>query len=226
MIRNARRGLGAAGRDTAGRARRVIERLEILVERVALIAHQTHQRVVRHVTPPGATRVVSLHDPDARPIRKGRLGRPVEFGYKLHLVDNADGIVVDYNVEIGNPADSLQLVPAIERIHTLTGRVPRAVTADKGYGQGSVERELRELGMQQVCIPRQGRPGAARRDIEASRAFQRMIRWRTGAEARISLLKRSYGCRRTHMDTITGARTWTGHGTFAHNLVKVAQLTR
>ncbi len=32
--------------------------------------------------PDGATRVVSLHDTDARPIRKGRLGKPVEFGYK------------------------------------------------------------------------------------------------------------------------------------------------
>jgi IS5 family transposase len=32
--------------------------------------------------PDGATRLVSLHDPDARPIRKGRIGRPVEFGYK------------------------------------------------------------------------------------------------------------------------------------------------
>lgn len=27
-----------------------------------------------------ATRRVSLHDPDARPISKGRLGKPVEFG--------------------------------------------------------------------------------------------------------------------------------------------------
>jgi IS5 family transposase len=25
---------------------------------------------------------VSLHDKDARPIAKGRLGKPVEFGYK------------------------------------------------------------------------------------------------------------------------------------------------
>ena len=32
--------------------------------------------------PDGATRLVSLHDPDARPIRKGRIDRPVEFGYK------------------------------------------------------------------------------------------------------------------------------------------------
>ena len=41
-----------------------------------------------------ATRLVSLHDPDARPIAKGGLGKPVEFGYKAQVMDNEDGVVV------------------------------------------------------------------------------------------------------------------------------------
>jgi IS5 family transposase len=61
--------------------------------------------------PDGASRLVSLHDPDARPIRKGRLGRPVEFGYKAQVVDNADGIVLDHQVMVGNPSDAPLLVP-------------------------------------------------------------------------------------------------------------------
>ena len=52
--------------------------------------------------PDGATRQVSLHDPDARPIAKGRLGKPVEFGKKAQVCDNADGIVLDGElVELG-----------------------------------------------------------------------------------------------------------------------------
>ena len=58
-------------------------------------------------------------------------------------------------------------------------------------------------------IPRKGRPGANRRQLEASRPFQRIVRWRTGAEGRISCIKRDFGCRRTRMDSLTGAR---GHG--------------
>lgn len=41
----------------------------------------------------------------ARPIAKGRLGRPVEFGYKGQVLDNDDGVVLDHNVEEGNPPD-------------------------------------------------------------------------------------------------------------------------
>ena len=53
------------------------------------------------IMPDGATRVVSLHDIQARPIAKGRLGKPVEFGYKAQFVDNDDGIVLDHTVEFG-----------------------------------------------------------------------------------------------------------------------------
>ena len=74
--------------------------------------------------PDGAKRRVSLHDPDARPIAKGRVSKPVEFGHKAQVVDNGDGIVLDHTVEAGNPDDAPQLAPAIERVIGRTGRKP------------------------------------------------------------------------------------------------------
>ena len=226
VVRNARRKLRSLGPRATGQARATVDRLEQLADRVRRIAEQTRQRAVDGETPDGATRVVSLHDPDARPIRKGRLGRPVEFGYKGQVVDNADGVILDWSLQPGNPPDAAQLVPAIERIRRRTGKVPRAVTADRGYGEAGVDAQLSALGVNKVVIPRKGRPGAARRAVESSRPFRRMVRWRTGAEGRISCMKRDFGCRRTRMDLLAGARTWTGHGVFAHNLGKIAALLR
>jgi len=225
VVRNARRTLARRRSRATGRQRAVIEQLATLAERVGHIAEQTRQRVVDGVTPSGATRIVSLHDPDARPIRKGRLGKPVEFGYKAQLVDNDDGIIVDHNVEAGNPPDAPMLTPAIERIRARTGRTPRAVTADRGYGEAAVEDALRAAGVRYVALPRKGRPSAARRQIEHRRAFRRMVRWRTGCEGRISCAKRDFGLARTRIDGLAGARTWIGHGIFNHNLVKIAALT-
>ena len=202
----------------------MFEDLATLVDRVERVADQTYQRVVDGVTPPGATRIVSLHDPDARPITKGRLGRPVEFGYKAQLVDNDDGIIVDHNVETGNPPDAPMLLPAIERIRARTGRTPRAVTADRGYGEAAIEDDLHAAGVRYVVLPRKGRPNAARREIEHRRAFRRMVRWRTGREGRISCAKRDFGLARTRIDGLTGARTCVGHGIFNHNLVKISAL--
>ncbi|WP_459758580.1 transposase, partial [Mycobacterium riyadhense] len=97
----------AAGRRR-GRLVRAVNDLAKLLEATRQIVAQTQQRVAGHI-PDGASRRVSLHDGDARPIAKGRLGRPVEFGHKAQIVDNDDGIVLDHRVEQGNPPDAPQL---------------------------------------------------------------------------------------------------------------------
>ena len=206
-----------------GRLARAVNDLADLLEATAKIVGQARQRIAG-VTPDGASRVVSLHDRDARPIAKGRLGKPVEFGYKAQVVDNDDGIVVDHAVHVGN-ADAPQLAPAIDRVTARTGRAPRTVTADRGYGEAAVEHDLSDLGVRTVVIPRKGRPGAARQKVEKRPAFRRTIKWRTGCEGRISTLKRGYGWDRTRLDSLEGAKTWTGQGIFTHNLIKIAALT-
>jgi IS5 family transposase len=107
LLSNARRALrraqakakalaAAGGRDAAagrrrGRLRRAVDDLTALLEATRQVAAQTRQRVAG-ITPSGATRRVSLHEGDARPIAKGRRGKPVEFGYKAQVIDNDDGV--------------------------------------------------------------------------------------------------------------------------------------
>lgn len=224
VIRNGKRAARRAGGRRKGQLRRALDDLATIVERAGRVVAQTRSRL-GGVMPDSATRLVSLHDPDARPIRKGRLGIPVEFGYKAQIVDNEDGVVLDHNIEIGNPADAPQLAPAIERIKRRAGRAPRAVTADRGYGEAKVEDDLRDLGVRDIAIPRKSKPGATRREFEHRRAFREKVKWRTGSEGRINHVKRSYGWNRTHLTGIHGARIWCGHGVFAHNLVKISALS-
>ncbi|TVS86972.1 ISNCY family transposase [Mycobacterium helveticum] len=212
----------AAGRRR-GRLVRAVNDLAKLVAATRQIVAQTRQRVSGQ-TPDGATRRVSLHDGDARPIAKGRLGRPVEFGYKAQVTDNDDGIVLDHTIEAGNPPDAPQLAPAVARVTKRTGRTPATVTADRGYGEKRVEDALHDLGVRTVVIPRKGKPGQARQAKEHRPAFRRTIKWRTGCEGRISTLKRGYGWDRTRIDNTEGARIWAGHGILTHNLVKISAL--
>jgi IS5 family transposase len=102
--------------------------------------------------------------------------------------------------------------------------VPHAVTADCGYGRTAVERDLHELGVQTVAIPRQGTTSPARKTVEHSRGFRRLVKWRTGCEGRISYLTRGYGWDRTLLDGRNGAVIWCGHGVPARNLVKISAL--
>ena len=90
--------------------RRMLDDLAVLVERTNQVIDQARTRVGGG-QPHGAIRLVSLHEPDARPIRKGRLGKPVEFGYRAQVIENPDGIILDHSVHIGNPSDTDLLRP-------------------------------------------------------------------------------------------------------------------
>ena len=223
VLTGARRALARGRTQPTGRLRRLVEELQTTIGRTQRVLDQAHTRLGGGM-PDGASRLVSLHDPDARPIRKGRLGRPVEFGYKAQVLDNPDGIVLDHQVMIGNPPDAPLLAPAIGRVIARIGKVPRAVTADRGYGEARVDQELADLGVARVAIPRRGRTGPVRQAVERRRGFRRLVKWRTGCEGRISCLKHRFGWDRTRLDGIHGARIWCGHGVFAHNLVKIGGL--
>ena len=170
------------------------------------------------------TRRVSLHDSDARPIRKGSLAKPTQFGYTGQVTDNRDGIVLDYEIQPGMPADSPRLAPAIERIITATGVVPDAVTADRGYGQSSVDTELEALGVDMVAVLRKGKVSARRHAIETSPTFVELVKWRTGSEGRIATLKRQHGWNRTGLAGLERTQVWCGWGVLSHNLTKIAAL--
>ena len=159
---NARRALRRAGAGASGKA--TAARLELERTITVLDADRgPDPHPPRRRGPQTARRGSSRSmTPTPAPSPKDRLGKPVEFGFKAQVTDNVDGIVLDHHVEMGNPPDAPMLGAAIGRIKKRFSKVPRAATADRGYGEAKVEAELHGLGVTHVAIPRKGRPGAQR----------------------------------------------------------------
>ena len=206
------------------RLRRMIADLGHVLDALGQIIAQTRLRLSGE-TPPAKTRRVSLVDGDARPIRKGSLATPTQFGYTAQVTDNRQGIVIDYEIEAGVPPDAPRLAPAIERAITAVGIVPDAVTADRGYGQSSVDQELDALGIDLIAILRKGTTSQKRQAIEQADNFVELVKWRTGSEGRIAALKRQHGWDRARIRGLVGARIWCGRGVLCHNATKIAALT-
>jgi transposase, IS5 family len=214
---NARRAL--ARRPGDGRLGRLVGDLAETIAATQRLLAQTDQRLAGNRVIPD--RLVSLADPDARPIRKGKPGRPTEFGYTLLVAEDERGFIADHRVEQGNPPDAPQLVPAVERVIAVTGRPPGTVVGDRGFGTAANDQAMEALGVKRVGLQRNGRPGTARLGLERTRRFRRLRNWRVGVEARISQLKRGFGLRRTRLRRLGGACTWVGLGIFAYNLQRM-----
>ena len=188
--------------------------LEEMADRCEKVARQIRQRVKGE---PIKDRIVSLFDPDARPIRKGKLGKPNEFGFVSQLAEvtehtkrGARGLILPAAAtEIGNPGEDTLLPKTIAELERLGIRV-QEVALDGGFNVGPTTSALEDLAPKNVFIAGRQQPGS-------KRTQRRMRRYRTGAEGRISHLKRRYGLDRSRLKGDEGRQIWTEWAILAYN---------
>jgi IS5 family transposase len=209
-LRERARGRGARAKHAA------VDRLERLCELAEKVCAQIALRLAGK---PITNRLVSISDPDARPIRKGKLRTPTEFGYVMQLTElcentrrGARGLILPASTGIGSLNES-QLLPATgQRLRELELR-PREIALDGGFRPGPVREYLPEPD--RLFISGHHAP-------HARKTNRRLAKFRVGAEGRISHLKRRYGLDRSRLKGHTGARTWAAWSVLAYNLDTLA----
>ena len=139
LLRESARGRGARAKLHAA------ERLEELADRAGKVCRQIRQRLAGEKI---TDRLVSMSDPDARPIRKGKLRQPTEFGYVVQLTEitentrrGARGLILPAPSQIGSPNES-DLLPATGAELNALGIRPREVALDGGFAPGPVDEHL------------------------------------------------------------------------------------
>jgi IS5 family transposase len=200
------RGRGAQAKLKAAK------RLEELADRCQKVSSQIRQRVAGE---PIADRLISLWDPDARPIRKGKLGRPTEFGYVDQICEitantrrGARGFILPPTSKIGNPAENTLLPDTAEELKNLDVTL-KEIMLDGGFMPTPSNTALDGIA-DTIHI-------TGRQETGSRRTRRRRQRYRTGTEGRISHLKRSYGLDRSRLKGNTGHQIWAGWAALTYN---------
>jgi IS5 family transposase len=177
--------------------------IDWMVPLVRRVMQQTRARVFG-----GNTRfegkIISVFEPSAEVIRKGKAGKPNEFGKMVKLQEAENQIIVDYEVYARRPNDAELLIPALTTHQAKLGRVPRLVAADAGFYSGKNETAAKAMGVKRVCIPNRSTKSPERKREQKKRWFRNGQKWRTGCEGRISVVKRRHGLNRCRYKTEVG----------------------
>lgn len=204
----------AKAKRQAARILAAAGRLETLTARGQKVVEQIGKRLAGE---PIKDRLVSLFDPDARPIRKGKLRAPTAFGYVEQLAEVAPntkagtrGFILPPASAPGNPGENELLPTTVAELKRL-GLSPQEVALDGGFQTKASEQALAPLTPERIHI-------AGRASPDSKRTQRRLARYRTGCEGRISHLKRRHGRRRSRLKGSEGERTWTGWAILAYNL--------
>ena len=184
------------------------------------IIAQTERRVLAGEAVPAGDKLVSLFEPHADIIRKGRA---VAYGHKLNLTTGKSGLILDLVIEAGNPADSERLLPMLERHRALYGQPPRQAAADGSYASRGDLRQAKARGVRDMAFHKKG--GLRIEDMVRSRWVDRKLRnFRAGIEADISCLKRAYGLARCTWRGLGRFRAYVWSSVVAYNLALLVRL--
>ena len=174
---------------------------------VRSVMRQTRARIFHGNTHVG-DKILSVFEPSTEVIRKGKAGKPNEFGKMIKLQEAENQIIVDYEVYARRPNDRDLLIPAIAVHQAKLGRVPRLVATDAGFYSARNETAAKAMGVKRVCIPNRSSRSPQRKREQKKRWFRNGQKWRTGCEGRISVVKRRNGLNRCRYKGHIGMQRW------------------
>ena len=194
--------------------------IDAMVPLVRQVMKQTRARILRGDTRADG-KILSLFEPATEVIRKGKAGKPNEFGKMVKLQETENQIVTDYEVYDRRPSDSDLLIGAVETHQARLGRTPRLVAADAAFYSAKNEMAVKAKGVKRVCIPNRSTKSPERKREQKKRWFRNGQKWRTGCEGRISVIKRRHGLSRCRYKGDAGMKRWVGLGVIADNLINI-----
>jgi IS5 family transposase len=194
--------------------------LDEMVPLVRQVMKQTRARLFRGNTR-SEGKLLSVFEPSTEVIRKGKAGKPNEFGKMVKLQEAENQIIIDYEVYERRPNDCDLLVPAIDTHQALLGRAPHLAAADAAFFSAKNETAAKAKGVKRVCIPNRFTKSPERKREQKKRWFRNGQKWRTGCEGRISVAKRRHGLSRGRYKGFVGMHRWVGFGVIADNLINI-----
>ena len=196
--------------------RRVREQLQTTADLTSHVADQSEQRLDGQAP---SDRIVSLADIGARPIVKGKLDKPVEFGRIAQVTQDESGYFTQGDVHSGNPAESTLLMDVLSTHETQFPGALKAVAADMAYGSQE-NYEIMQQAEIRVGIGWRGKPPPNIHAKQQRRWFKNLMAFRAGIEGSLSFLNRKFGLKRTLFRGDTGTNIWVSWAIMAANLYR------
>lgn len=219
---NAARLVESIPEQVVGKAASIRKKLEQMIPVVEQVIEQTTRRVLKGEKLSSDEKMLSIFQADIYTIRKGKRGKPNEFGKVLEIQQSDGKIITHWTNHDSNVSDTEGFIPAVERHIETFGKPPHLAAGDRGYSSEDNENKAQALGVKHVCLPKRGKKSKERSEYEKQRWFKAGHRFRAGIEGTISVLKRRYGLNRCRNRGNNAFERWNGLAIIAYNLVTIA----
>ena len=204
------------------KATSLLNELEHYKELGARVVDQTKRRVLEGQQVPNSEKLFSIFESHTELLKRGKAGKPIEFGHMVFLAQTEEKFISDYDVYPKKPNEHELVDGILDRHQELFGARPTTFAADKGFYESTAKLIELAKGIDVVAICKKGNRTPEEDAREHSLAFKLGQAFRAGIEGTISFVKR---CLRLHRCFNKGWRHYcatVGATVFAHNLLILA----
>ena len=191
---------------------------------VEKIVDQADKRVFQGVMPAADEKIYSLFEEHTELLKRGKAGKPIEFGHKILLAQTGEKFIHHYRVFSKRQEDREMVAPAIKAHKQLFGISPDVLATDKGFYESMEQVFVLEETITMVSICRKGRRNQREYERESSEEFKDGQRFRAGCEGSISVLKRAFNLGKCLFKGFKNYAASVGCAVFCHNLVLLTRL--
>lgn len=149
--------LGANWEQTAlseAQTKQIITRINLILEQLPRAIKQAHERIIGERPVASKDKILSLYDKDVHVIVRGKAGNEVEFGQGLLLVEQTDGLIVDWKLFKDQPPSDSKIVESIiSRVEEHHGKI-QSICGDRGFSSKNNDVLLKEKEIYNAVCPR------------------------------------------------------------------------
>lgn len=191
---------------------------------VETIINQAEQRVFQGVMVAADEKVYSLFEEHTELLKRGKAGKPIEFGHKVLIAQTGEKFIHHYQVFPKRQEDKELLEPTLKAHKQLFGTGPEVLATDKGFYENMKQILKLQKNITTVSICKKGRRNPQEYERESTAEFKDGQRFRAGCEGSISVLKRVFNLGRCLFKGFKNYAASVGCAVFCHNLILLTRL--
>jgi len=172
-----------------GEKDQIVGRLNNVIEQLPLVVKLAHKRIISEKKIENEEKILSLYEHDIHIVIRKKAGKEIEFGNVLSLLEQKNGLIVDYGLyEERVPSDTKILPERVESVEMEFGAgVIKSLTTDRGFNSKANKKYLRKKEIVDNTCPRIVEELEER--IEEDACFMVHQKRRAQTEARIGIFK-------------------------------------
>lgn len=199
----------------------IIKRLEKMIALLPEAVEQANTRIISGGQVENEAKLISVYHEHVNVIKRGKAGGQVEFGNTLFLSEQANGIIVDwqlYQTDVKEPQATKESI--IKMTEDMEFDIA-SVTGDRGCQSKQNDKLLEKKGIYNSLCPRNPLEYAERMQEDKFRTFQKR---RGQTEGRIGIVKNAILDGSLYEKEIEGKQLKIGWAILVHNLWCLARL--